>query len=114
MSRADWYRFALTGELHPNEGKPAPHKIGSQETALSLGESEGYPPEDIAHFYLARRSRRIGRDRGLVTEPEMIDYARREYVQDAMCEGKSVQPEILAELGLRRRRSRTRSFPAST
>lgn len=112
MSRAEWYRLAQSGKLHPNNGKPAPHKIGSQNTALSLGESEGYPPEDIAHFYLARRSRRIGRDRELLTEPEMVDYSRREYVQDAVAEGKSVCAEILSECGLRPSRSRKRLPPS--
>src|ERR1041384_7713506 len=58
LSPEEFLRVASRGRLHPANGVEPAVIVGTGETPLSLGESEGYPAEDIAHFYVARRTNR--------------------------------------------------------
>lgn len=49
-----FFAAALMGEMHVAKEEPAPLCIGSQQTPISSGLSEGYTHQDIAHFYIAR------------------------------------------------------------
>ena len=55
MQFDEFFEFAKKGRLHDDTGHPEPYQTCSQETLLSLGESENYPYEDIAYFYIALR-----------------------------------------------------------
>ena len=45
----------IKGEMHKATGEEAPFEIGSLETPISHGLSEGYSIQDIAHFYITTR-----------------------------------------------------------
>lgn len=92
MSLEEFAKTARRGKLHRATRKPPVTFIGSGMTPLSRGESEGYSAEDIAHFYVARRSAKDKKP-----TRNMIDYARMEYIQDAIIEGKEVPLKILAD-----------------
>ena len=108
MTREEFKQAVTGGKLYSFTGKPAPYHIGSGATDISRGESEGYPANDIAAYYVARRvamRNALFIDKGgvykilskdVITE-EGIDYGREEYIKDALLEGKPVPLEILGE-----------------
>lgn len=101
LDEADFFEKAVQGKLHKAKGKPAPFKIGSGETPISLGMSEGYAPEDIYHFYISRRMDddwvdlyKADRSDFLLSSPEfteksrmdMVGIAFQEYLNDLQME----------------------------
>lgn len=86
---------ARRGRVHLSTGRPAPLRVGSGTTPLSLGESEGYPYEDIAHFYVARR-----RQSKRSPSREDLQRAYADFLRDAIYEGKSVPSHVAVEIGV--------------
>jgi hypothetical protein len=51
----EWFFVAaLKGKMHEYAKEEQFSPTGSQETPISSGLSEGFSPQDIAHFYLTR------------------------------------------------------------
>ncbi|MFH0810465.1 MAG: hypothetical protein V2A77_08385 [Pseudomonadota bacterium] len=91
MPIEDFWALAGEGTQHKATGKPAPRKIGSQTTPLSLGESEGYSTGDIARFYLSRRLPKsewpsIGRPDTLARNQRAAEFALGEFRRDALAD----------------------------
>lgn len=85
----EFLSFALGGELQQATGAPAPYKVGTQKTPLSLGLSEGYTPQDIARFYVERnRPRSIPAERmgDTVEGMRQLEIAREEFYRDLSAE----------------------------
>jgi hypothetical protein len=106
MTPGDFFEFAQKGRLHVYAGRTASRQIGSQTTALSLGESEGYSYEDIAFFYVAcgmpPESKRTWPEAtekfGWISDNmDRIETAYCDFISDALLESKSVPSEILQE-----------------
>ncbi|MHC4070612.1 MAG: DUF7178 family protein, partial [Planctomycetota bacterium] len=55
LDQANFYEIGMKGEIHEATGEEAPFEIGTLETPISHGLSEGYSLEDIAHFYITTR-----------------------------------------------------------
>jgi hypothetical protein len=55
LDQANFYETGMAGKIHEATGEEAPFEIGSLETPISHGLSEGYSLEDIAHFYITTR-----------------------------------------------------------
>ena len=100
----EFFEFAKKGRLHDDIGDPSPYQIGSQETPLSLGESENYPCEDIAYFYIARRMpAKIKKTwpiearmpEWLTENQDMIEMAYYEFIKDSLFEDKLIPTKIL-------------------
>jgi len=104
MDGGEFYEFAKKGKLYEATGEPAPKEIGTGETPLSLGESEEYSYEDIAHWYITRRmkinekknwvkkSKQFG---WLAENMDQIEIAREEFIKDAIIEGKLSPKEAI-------------------
>ena len=109
MTPGEFLEHGHGGQLHQATGVPPANPIGTQQTSLSHGWSEGYPSHDIAHFYLARRlganwpqkmKQHVGQ-----TTPESrktfwdmmdtSDIAHQDMVEDAVQEGKPVPGHIM-------------------
>ena len=56
ISIQEFAQLASRGQLRPASGRLAPFPVGTMKTPLSLGAAEGYSLEDIAHFYVSRRT----------------------------------------------------------
>ena len=56
ISIQEFAQLASRGQLRPASGRLAPFPVGTMKTPLSLGSAEGYTLEDIAHFYVSRRT----------------------------------------------------------
>lgn len=56
ISIQEFAQLASRGQLRPATGRMAPFPVGTMKTPLSLGSAEGYSLEDIAHFYVSRRT----------------------------------------------------------
>ncbi|HEU5314745.1 MAG TPA: hypothetical protein VFX49_01440 [Chloroflexota bacterium] len=93
MLPSEFAAAARRGRLHMATG--APPLNGSGQTALSFGESEGFSAEDIAHFYVARRTRN-----GAAYTEERLRLAYEDFVRDALFESKEVPPEVALRVGV--------------
>ncbi len=103
----EFFELSKKGRLHDDTGDPSPYKIGSQETPLSLGESEDYPYEDIAFFYIARRMPvkikktwpiEARKPEWLTENLDRIEMAYYEFIEDSLFEGKLIPSKILKNL----------------
>ena len=51
----EWFFVAaLKGKMHASSKEEQLCPVGSQQTPISFGLSEGYLPQDIANFYITR------------------------------------------------------------
>lgn len=100
INTVDWVALAEKGQLRRDFGMDLPGEETAR-TLFKLGEIHRYPIEDIAHFY--------GRRRGLFNPAnpvpsmeleERVEMAHREYIEDAITEGKNVPEWLREKLGL--------------
>lgn len=104
METEEFIKYAKKGKLHENTVSPSTYKIGSQQTALSLGESEGYPYEDIAYFYISRRMLKKYKKtwQEEILEPgwtddnkDLLELAHYEFLSDAIYKGKKIPKYLM-------------------
>jgi hypothetical protein len=95
----------LTGKVHAASGRGQLEAFGSQQTPVSFGLSEGYSPQDIAHFYVARElgNRWIANILDNLDKPfrERLEHAFKEFVKDVRFEKQYVTKVMRQEVVLR-------------
>lgn len=92
MSLDGFLELAFAGKIRTSEGPPD-NKVGSSNTSLSLGLSEGYSFADICHFYLSRRLSLVEKEFLRHGEIERLLERRVEYAYHELCE------DLIWELG---------------